>query len=49
MIAKELTIEGIRPPPAPTQAPTTVVLAASSGVVQAQIQVNHLSVYFFPV
>lgn len=39
MVAKELTIEGIRPPPAPTQSPATVVLAPSS-VVQAQLQVN---------
>lgn len=39
MILKETSIEGIRPPPAPSQSATTVVLASPS-VVQAQIQVR---------
>ncbi|XP_065219870.1 transcription initiation factor TFIID subunit 4 isoform X3 [Planococcus citri] len=42
MIAKELTIEGIRAP-APTQSQTTVVLAAAPpNVVQAQLQNNQV-------
>lgn len=38
MVAKETSIEGIRPPPAPSQSPAAVVLAPSA-VVQAQLQV----------
>ena len=39
MIAKEMSIDGIRAPPVPTQ-PATVVLATSPAVVQAQLQVS---------
>lgn len=39
MVAKETAIDGIRPPPAPSQSPAAVVLAPPA-VVQAQIQVN---------
>ncbi len=46
MIAKETSIDGIRPPPAPTQSSPAVVVATSPSIVQAQLQVCFLIQHF---